>query len=218
MPDGSAPSSQELPPRRRLAPEARQPQILAAAFEEFAQQGYAGARMAGVAVRAGVAKGLVYHYFPSKPALFRAVVQAEIEPLLAEAERQTTLPDVPAAAMLLGLLDLAYAPHPGEGRKRLLFRLMLAEAERFPEIADWYEEAIFNRGVAIVRALLAHGAATGEFRPELATDPTMAEVLIGPAIAGDVWRMMMGDARAPARAAMRDAHARLLLAALRRDV
>ncbi|MBD0274100.1 MAG: TetR family transcriptional regulator, partial [Acetobacteraceae bacterium] len=46
------------PARRRLAPAERTPQILAAALEEFAERGYAGASMAAVAARAGVTKGL----------------------------------------------------------------------------------------------------------------------------------------------------------------
>jgi AcrR family transcriptional regulator len=72
--------------RRRLAPEERLPQILEAALAEFAERGYAGASMAAAAARAGIAKGLIYHYVPGKAELFRAVVRSCLQPAFAEAE------------------------------------------------------------------------------------------------------------------------------------
>jgi AcrR family transcriptional regulator len=48
--------------------------ILAAAGEEFAEQGYDGASMRSVARRAGVDAALVHHYFDSKAALFSEVI------------------------------------------------------------------------------------------------------------------------------------------------
>jgi AcrR family transcriptional regulator len=48
--------------------------ILAAALEEFAARGHAGATMAGVAARAGVAAAGIYRYYPGKDELFDAVV------------------------------------------------------------------------------------------------------------------------------------------------
>ena len=74
--------------RRRLAPAERMPQILDAALVEFAERGYGGARMAAVAERAGIAKGLIYHYVPSKQALFSATVRACTQLAFEAAERQ----------------------------------------------------------------------------------------------------------------------------------
>ncbi|MBY0339127.1 MAG: TetR/AcrR family transcriptional regulator [Acetobacteraceae bacterium] len=209
MPEGT------LPARRRLPPAARLPQLLDAAFEEFAAQGYAGATMTGVAARAGVAKGLVYHYFPTKEALFRAVVQAAIEPAFAAAEREVAASGRSATEMLRALFDIAYAPPIAEDRQRLLFRMMLAEAERFPEISAWYEETVLRRESEIIGALLRHGVRSGEFRPDIAEREGMAEVLFGPVIAGEVWHMLMGEGRAPARDLLREAHWAMVMAALR---
>ena len=44
--------------------------IMAAARDEFAARGFAGARIESIARRAGLSKQLLYHYFPSKEALF----------------------------------------------------------------------------------------------------------------------------------------------------
>src|ERR1043166_8911290 len=63
-------------------PERSRERILAAAFKEFAAQGFAGARVDRVARRAGINKRMLYHYFGDKRGLFREVLRRKI------AERQ----------------------------------------------------------------------------------------------------------------------------------
>jgi TetR/AcrR family fatty acid metabolism transcriptional regulator len=64
-------------PRRQLAPDAAEPEkrraILHAAVRVFAEKGYHGCRIADVARAAGVAYGLVYHYFRNKDELLESV-------------------------------------------------------------------------------------------------------------------------------------------------
>ena len=55
---------------------AKQGMIIDAALEVFRQRGYANARMADIARRAGVSYGLVYHYFGSKEVLFEMIVES----------------------------------------------------------------------------------------------------------------------------------------------
>ena len=52
-----------------------QQEILAAAMGEFAERGLGGARIDGIAERAGVNKRLIYYYFGSKEGLFLAVLE-----------------------------------------------------------------------------------------------------------------------------------------------
>lgn len=54
----------------------KQGMIIDAALEVFRQKGYANARMADIARRAGVSYGLVYHYFGSKEVLFDMIVES----------------------------------------------------------------------------------------------------------------------------------------------
>ncbi len=54
----------------------KQGMIIDAALEVFRQKGYANARMADIARRAGVSYGLVYHYFGSKEVLFEMIVES----------------------------------------------------------------------------------------------------------------------------------------------
>ena len=56
----------------------RPEQIVAAAFEEFAEKGFAGTRLEDVAARAKVSKGLPYLYFKTKVELFKAVIRSVI--------------------------------------------------------------------------------------------------------------------------------------------
>lgn len=51
--------------------------ILQAALEQFAQQGYAATSMTALAEKAGVSKGLAYHYFPSKAALVAELLEQQ---------------------------------------------------------------------------------------------------------------------------------------------
>ena len=62
------------PPRLRLAARDRRTQILAAALEIFAEQGFHGTRTRDLARRAGVSEALVFRHFPTKEALIRAIL------------------------------------------------------------------------------------------------------------------------------------------------
>lgn len=206
-------ATRPAPGRQRLAPAERTPQILEAALEEFAERGFAGARMAAVAARAGIAKGLIYHYFPSKAELFQAAVQACTRPVFEAAERRLAGIQGSARQLLADLIGIAYARIREEERERALFRLIVVEASRVPELAEFYRRDILGRGVGIARAVLRAGVASGEFRPEVAEMPGLAEVLMAPAIMASIWRMILGEA-APDPGRMQDAHLDLLLAGL----
>jgi AcrR family transcriptional regulator len=59
-------------------PERTRERILSAALKEFATQGFAGARVDGIARRAAINKRMLYHYFGNKEKLFRAVLRQKI--------------------------------------------------------------------------------------------------------------------------------------------
>jgi TetR/AcrR family transcriptional regulator len=67
-------------PRRAAAvrrdPDATKSNILAAAWHEFAQKGFAGARVDAIAARSGANKRMIYHYYGDKEGLFVAVLEA----------------------------------------------------------------------------------------------------------------------------------------------
>jgi AcrR family transcriptional regulator len=202
------------PARRRLTPAERLPQLLEAAMEEFAERGYAGASMAAAAARAGVAKALIYHYFPGKPALFKAVVRSFIQPVFAEAERLVAAHPGPRAELLRRLIELGYARVASEHRQRVLFKLLLAEADRFPELGAFYHAEVLSRGLALVAAVLRAGMEAGEFRGDPANAEGLAAVVMAPVAMSSVWRIMLGPEKAPPLDAMREAHLALVLGGL----
>jgi AcrR family transcriptional regulator len=203
-------------PRRRLSPEERLPQILAAALDEFAEQGYGGAGHAGAAARAGVVKGLIYHYFPGKAELFTAVVRSCIQPVFAEAEALVAAHAGSKEALLRQLIELAYARVAAEEREAVLFKLLLAEAGRFPELGAFYRAEVLSRGFGLIEAVVRAGVASGEFRPEAAEEPGLAAVLLAPIAMASVWRGMLGAEGAPSPEAMCRAQLSLALNGLRR--
>lgn len=209
-PEDTTPRSARLPSAERHA------QILDAAMEEFAGRGFAGARMAAVATRAGVTKGLLYHYFPGgKTDLFQAVVAACVDPALAEAQQIAGSFTGPARALLRALIELGYARmEAAPPREQVLMKLLLTEADRFPELARFYRQQVLQPALRLANTVLEAGAASGDFRPEVARQPGMAHLLLAPILMGSIWRMMLGPRDVPDLMAMRDAHLDLTLRAL----
>ncbi|MET7772158.1 helix-turn-helix domain-containing protein [Nocardia sp. NPDC005366] len=76
-------AAEPAPRRRRLEPDERRAQILACAIDMFGERPYAAVSTAELAQRAGVARGLINHYFGNKRDLYLAVVH-----------RMVTLPKV----------------------------------------------------------------------------------------------------------------------------
>jgi AcrR family transcriptional regulator len=70
--------------------------VLRAAREAFAASGY-GVPLDEIAARAGVGPGTVYRHFPTKEALFEAVVTARLEDLLEDGRRRARTDDPEAA-------------------------------------------------------------------------------------------------------------------------
>ncbi len=87
--------------------------IRSAALDVFSGRGYAGARMAEIAVRAGVSTGNIYHYFRNKGDLFRAVIPASLvtefwEMLDRRLEAAGQVPPAPIAPVSDGTPDASY--------------------------------------------------------------------------------------------------------------
>src|SRR5208283_1073577 len=77
-------------------PERTRERILSAALEEFALNGFAGARVDAIAQRAAINKRMLYHYFGNKERLFREVLRLKMVQRQAWAE---TLSGGPAESL-----------------------------------------------------------------------------------------------------------------------
>lgn len=154
--------------------------ILAAAARVFADKGFAGARIADVALAAGIGKGTVYEYFASKDALFHAVFQqsmAEAQSLIgAELAKEGRS----QSAQLKGVSRVVMRHI---ARSVELYGLTLefwaasAASEQRDAIHETFREAYAGfRG--IVEVILAKGRESGEFNKGLDT-PAVAAGLVG---------------------------------------
>ena len=90
------------PAYRRLQVDERRARLLELGAELFARHAYDELSMAAIAREAGISKALLYHYFPSKSAFFRATVGAAAEDLASRTEPD---PDLPPLEALTASLD-----------------------------------------------------------------------------------------------------------------
>lgn len=141
----------------------RQGQILEAAFEEFASQGFRGATIKRIAQRAKLAsQALIYWYFPTKEALFQAVLERRLPILRAVGDPAALLDRPPHETLsLLARAYLETASHPAALR---LLRLFAPEALRRPEIADLISSRIIGRVLAFLESYFARQVELGRLR------------------------------------------------------
>ena len=151
-------------PRWQRRPEARPEEILSAALEVFGEKGFARTRLEDVAQRAGVCKGTLYLYFPSKDDLFRAMVTAKLEHVLASAEEVVRNWEGNTTE-LLRRFTADYWEVMNQPMYLRLARLVMSELGNFPELARWYYQEVILRLRRVIEAILARGIAAGEFRP-----------------------------------------------------
>src|SRR5262249_56109006 len=121
--------------RRRK--EAGPAEILAAALACFKERGFTATRLEDVAAKAGVTKGTIYLYYPSKEELFKAVVRGELVPNIERLEAAILDAPVPAAA-LLEQLCTSWVEHIVCSPISIIPKLVIAEAGKFPHLARFY--------------------------------------------------------------------------------
>src|SRR5829696_2942799 len=76
---GGDTSTGRRPTTRQLQAEARREQILRTALKLFAAQGFDATSTRQIAKEAGIAEGLIFHYFPTKGSLLTAILQDRLE-------------------------------------------------------------------------------------------------------------------------------------------
>ena len=198
-------------PRRRK--DTRPGELLDAALAVFAEKGFAAARMEDIAAGAGAAKGTLYLYFPSKEAVFEALVRTLIVPNLDLAEAAAASHRGPIAPLLRRAAPLL-AAIIRDGRLVVLPRLLIGELHRFPELARFYKATVVDRALGLIARLHRQGVETGEFRRQ--DSEAVARLVVAPMLMLAVWRAVFAPHEAepldPAR--VLDAHVETLLRGL----
>ena len=141
---------------RQRRKEARPQELLEAALALFVEKGFAASRAEEVAQRAGVSKGTLYLYYPSKEELFKAVVRHNLSSLIAEGE-EIASSYVGSSSELLSILLHTWWQRVGNTPAAGIHKIVLSEVRNFPELAQFYaDEVIAPAGRP---AVLQHRAA-----------------------------------------------------------
>jgi TetR/AcrR family transcriptional regulator, fatty acid metabolism regulator protein len=147
----------------------RRRQILEAAVKVFARSGFHTSRVGDIAEEAGIAYGLVYHYFKSKEELLETIFRDTWTQMLARVQ-EVEASGVPAGEQVrqvTALLLRTWRRDPD------LVRVLVREVTRSPHVQQEVEE--ITQAMKALERIIQNGQESGEFRSEI--DPRLAAVV-----------------------------------------
>jgi TetR/AcrR family fatty acid metabolism transcriptional regulator len=155
---------------RRGAVEDRRRAILDAAVRVFARDGYHTSRVGDIAEEAGVAHGLLYHYFPSKDEVLATVFRENWGDLLTRF-RDVEESDEPADEKLRGIAKILLRTWRNDPA---LVTVMVREVARSPHLQEQVDDV--REGFASIQRVIEQGQREGTFRQGL--DPRLASWVV----------------------------------------
>jgi AcrR family transcriptional regulator len=135
--------------------------ILDAAVRVFARKGYHTSRVGDIAEEAGIAHGLLYHYFSSKEQVLETVFRENWSELLAAFAR-IEASDEPASEQLDGIVKVLLRSWRNAPD---LVRVMVREVARSPHLQGQVDE--IREGFSTIQRVIERGQAEGSFRADL---------------------------------------------------
>lgn len=184
----TSPSSAASHTKRERRKEARPGELLEAALDLFVEKGFAATRVDEVAARAGVSKGTLFLYFPSKEELFKAVVRQNITGRFVEWAQEVETFDGSAAELLRDCY-LEWWERVGSTKASGITKLIFSEGQNFPEIMAFYKQEVILPGQELVRRVIQRGMDRGEFRP--VPMDSILQVVLAPMIFLMLWKHSM---------------------------
>ena len=151
---------------RSTGSEEKRRQILDAAVRVFARKGFHTCRVGDIAEEAGVAHGLLYHYFTSKDEVLEAIFRENWSVLVerveaVEASGESAREQLRHVAAIL-LRTWLHQPD--------VVRVVVREIARSPVLQERIGELV--KPIDVIRRIIERGQRTGEFRADL--DPVVA--------------------------------------------
>ena len=126
-------------PKWRRRADARPAEIVRAAYEVFAEKGFAAARLDDIAKRAGVSKGALY---PIQALSFTGPFE-----------------------QLLGMMIPRVAELAQQSALGKVIKMVIGESGNFPEIARIWHDDVIAKGIGLLTSLVARAQERGEVRP-----------------------------------------------------
>mgnify|MGYP003466370002 CR=1 FL=1 len=204
--------------KRARRKQARPGELLEAALALFVEKGFAATRVEEVAARAGVSKGTLFLYFPSKEALFKAVVSENAGRQLADAMREAAGYTGSSAELVREFLRRWWTQYGGTPAAGLT-KLMLSEAANFPELAQHYQDEVVGPCHELLRRIVQRGIERGEFRRVNVAQ--LVHLMVAPLVQMVTWRYSLAPCCPAAHQidplALVELHAELIVRGLRPD-
>ena len=164
-------------PKFRRRAEARPDEVLDAAIALFTERGFAQTRVEDIASRAGLSKGAVYLYFPSKQALLEGIVRRAVLPIADSVLDSISSYEGDPRFVITGALKLM-AMKLSDEKFIAVPKLLFREVVGFPELAAMYRREVLDRVVPAITKLLRRGIDQGYLRP---VDPELTiRSIVGP--------------------------------------
>jgi AcrR family transcriptional regulator len=151
-------------PARQRRKEARPQELLDAALDLFVEKGFAATRAEEVAARAGVSKGTLYLYYPSKEDLLKAVIEHRVSSEIAAGAAEAAGFTGPTDELLRKIVT-AWWQRLYDSPVSGVFKIIITEVRNFPEIAEFHQKSVVEPGHQLIGRLLQRGIDRGEFRP-----------------------------------------------------
>jgi len=147
----------------------RRRQILDAAVKVFARSGFHTSRVGDIAEEAGVAYGLVYHYFKSKDELLETIFRDTWTQMLARVQEveKSGVPADEQVRQVTALLLRTWRRDPD------LVRVLVREVTRSPHVQREIEE--ITQAMQALEGIIRRGQETEEFKNEI--DPRLGAVV-----------------------------------------
>jgi len=148
-------------PDQTKAQEDKRRLLLDAAVRVFARKGYHAARVGDIAEEAGVAYGLLYHYFSSKEEVLRNVFRETWRALIATIESVERGEDTPREQLrkVAEILLRSWKRDPD------LVRVLVLEVTRSQLLAGEMDEIVAS--FSVIQAIVERGQADGSLRDDL---------------------------------------------------
>ena len=146
---------------RSIALDHKRKLLLDAAVRVFARTGYHGSRVGDIAEEAGVAHGLLYHYFDSKEQVLQIVFRENFGELL-QRFHEVEATDEPAAEKLAGIAKILLRTWRNDPD---LVTVMVREVARSPQLQTQVVEV--REAFAIIERVIVQGQHERAFRQDL---------------------------------------------------
>lgn len=183
------------PSRQRLPADVRIHQILDAALQAFAAEGFAATRIDDIAQQAGLSKGGIYTHFKSKDDIFEALLTRELTPKPFTA--RPSAPDQPVTVALLieQIINPMYEDL-SDSQTILTLRLLLTDGAHVPHRVTQWRRAVLDPHLAEMETLVRRGVADGTLRDSAVVQAPW--LLMAPGVYAAMWKLICDEDATPA--------------------